>query len=123
LLIGGTAFVLYAMRVKAAAAKHSVWAGVVGLMLILRQDGIEAGKLDKNGSSAFKDMSRGNSNDSLQALTVSEVRDYTWKQTTSAFAAAFLDCIVSVLELRECSGRGPVLCLCADPQIEFCLGD
>ncbi len=35
LLVGSAAFVLYAMRVKAAAAKHSIWAGVVILMLIL----------------------------------------------------------------------------------------
>jgi beta-lactamase regulating signal transducer with metallopeptidase domain len=35
LLVGGTAIVLYAMRVKAAAARHSVWAGVVALMLVL----------------------------------------------------------------------------------------
>ena len=35
LLVGGTALVLYAMRVKAAAARHSVWAAVVVLMLVL----------------------------------------------------------------------------------------
>jgi BlaR1 peptidase M56/surface antigen-like variable number repeat protein len=35
LLVGGTAIVLYAMRVKAAAARHGVWAGVVALMLVL----------------------------------------------------------------------------------------
>ena len=35
LLVGATAIVLYAMRVKAAAARHSVWAGVVALMLLL----------------------------------------------------------------------------------------
>jgi beta-lactamase regulating signal transducer with metallopeptidase domain len=35
LLVGVTAIVLYAMRVKAATAKHSVWAGVVALMLLL----------------------------------------------------------------------------------------
>ena len=35
LLVGATAIVLYAMRVKAATAKHSVWAGVVALMLFL----------------------------------------------------------------------------------------
>jgi TonB family protein len=35
LLVSGTALVLYAMRVKAAAAKHSVWASVVLLMLVL----------------------------------------------------------------------------------------
>jgi hypothetical protein len=35
LLVGVTAIVLYAMRVKNAAARHSVWAGVVGLMLAL----------------------------------------------------------------------------------------
>ena len=35
LLVGATAFVLYAMRVKAATARHSVWAGVVALMLLL----------------------------------------------------------------------------------------
>ena len=29
LLVAGTAIVLYAMRVKAAAARHSVWAAVV----------------------------------------------------------------------------------------------
>ena len=31
LLVGATAIVLYAMRVKTATAKHSVWAGVVAL--------------------------------------------------------------------------------------------
>jgi len=35
LLVGGTAVVLYAMRVKHPASKHSVWVGVVGLMLVL----------------------------------------------------------------------------------------
>ena len=35
LLVGATAIVLYAMRVKAATARHSVWAGVVALMLLL----------------------------------------------------------------------------------------
>ena len=35
LLVGSAAFVLYAMRIKAAAAKHRIWAGVVSLMLIL----------------------------------------------------------------------------------------
>lgn len=35
LLVGATAIVLYAMRVRAASAKHSVWAGVVALMLFL----------------------------------------------------------------------------------------
>ena len=35
LLVGGTAIVLYITRVKAAAAKHSVWTGVVALMLVL----------------------------------------------------------------------------------------
>jgi hypothetical protein len=35
LLVGGTATVLYAMRVKSASARHSVWAGVVALMLVL----------------------------------------------------------------------------------------
>jgi beta-lactamase regulating signal transducer with metallopeptidase domain len=35
LFVGATAIVLYAMRVKAAAARHSVWAGVVALMLLL----------------------------------------------------------------------------------------
>jgi hypothetical protein len=35
LLVGATAIVLYAMRVKTATAKHSVWAGVVALMLFL----------------------------------------------------------------------------------------
>jgi hypothetical protein len=35
LLVAGTALVLYAMRVKAAAARHSVWASVVLLMLLL----------------------------------------------------------------------------------------
>ena len=35
LLVGVTAIVLYAMRVKAATARHSVWAGVVALMLLL----------------------------------------------------------------------------------------
>jgi hypothetical protein len=35
LLVGTTATVMYAMRVKAATAKHSVWAGVVALMLLL----------------------------------------------------------------------------------------
>jgi hypothetical protein len=35
LLVGATAIVLYVMRVKAATARHSVWAGVVALMLLL----------------------------------------------------------------------------------------
>jgi hypothetical protein len=35
LIVGATAVVLYAMRVKAATAKHSVWTGVVALMLLL----------------------------------------------------------------------------------------
>jgi beta-lactamase regulating signal transducer with metallopeptidase domain len=35
LLVGATAIVLYAMRIKNAAARHSVWAGLVGLMLAL----------------------------------------------------------------------------------------
>jgi hypothetical protein len=35
LLVGATAIVLCAMRVKAATARHSVWAGVVALMLLL----------------------------------------------------------------------------------------
>ena len=35
LLVGGTAIVLYAMRAKAAAARHSIWAGVVVVMLML----------------------------------------------------------------------------------------
>jgi beta-lactamase regulating signal transducer with metallopeptidase domain len=35
LLVGATAIVLYAMRVKAASARHSVWTGVVALMLLL----------------------------------------------------------------------------------------
>jgi beta-lactamase regulating signal transducer with metallopeptidase domain len=35
LLVGAAAIVLYAMRVKAVAARHSVWAGVVALMLLL----------------------------------------------------------------------------------------
>jgi hypothetical protein len=35
LLVAGTALVLYLMRVKAAAARHTVWAGVVVLMLVL----------------------------------------------------------------------------------------
>jgi hypothetical protein len=35
LLVGGTAIVLYAMRVKTAAARHRVWAGVMALMLAL----------------------------------------------------------------------------------------
>jgi hypothetical protein len=35
LLVAGTAMVLYATRVKAAAAKHSVWTGVVAFMLVL----------------------------------------------------------------------------------------
>jgi beta-lactamase regulating signal transducer with metallopeptidase domain len=35
LLVGATAILLYAMRVKAATARHSVWAGVVALMLLL----------------------------------------------------------------------------------------
>lgn len=35
LLVGATAIVLYAMRVRAAAARHSIWAGVVACMLLL----------------------------------------------------------------------------------------
>ena len=35
LLVGGTAIVLYVMRVKAAAAKHSIWSGVMASMLVL----------------------------------------------------------------------------------------
>ncbi len=35
LLVAGTALVLYTMRVKTAAARHSVWASVVLLMLVL----------------------------------------------------------------------------------------
>lgn len=35
LLVGGTAIVLWVMRVKAAAAKHSIWSGVMALMLML----------------------------------------------------------------------------------------
>jgi beta-lactamase regulating signal transducer with metallopeptidase domain len=35
LLVGTTAIVLYTMRVKAARSRHSVWSGVVGLMLVL----------------------------------------------------------------------------------------
>jgi beta-lactamase regulating signal transducer with metallopeptidase domain len=35
LMVGATAIVLYAMRVKAATARHSVWTGVVALMLLL----------------------------------------------------------------------------------------
>lgn len=35
LLVGATAIVLYAMRVRTASAKHSVWAGMVALMLFL----------------------------------------------------------------------------------------
>lgn len=35
LLVGATAIVLYAMRVKTAGVKHSVWAGVAALMLLL----------------------------------------------------------------------------------------
>src|SRR3984893_9981031 len=35
LLVGGTAIVLYVMRVKAAAAKHCIWSGVMALMLVL----------------------------------------------------------------------------------------
>jgi beta-lactamase regulating signal transducer with metallopeptidase domain len=35
LLVGATAIVLYAMRVNAATARHSVWTGVVALMLLL----------------------------------------------------------------------------------------
>jgi beta-lactamase regulating signal transducer with metallopeptidase domain len=35
LLVGATAIVLYAMRVRAVEARHSVWAGVVVLMLLL----------------------------------------------------------------------------------------
>src|SRR5580704_15247674 len=35
LLVAGTALVLYTMRIKAAAARHSVWASMVLLMLVL----------------------------------------------------------------------------------------
>jgi len=35
LLVAGTAMVLHVMRVKAAAVRHSVWAAVVLLMLVL----------------------------------------------------------------------------------------
>lgn len=35
LLVGATAILLSAMRVKAAAARHGVWAGVLALMLVL----------------------------------------------------------------------------------------
>jgi beta-lactamase regulating signal transducer with metallopeptidase domain len=35
LIVGATAVVLYAMRVKAATAKHSVWTAIVALMLLL----------------------------------------------------------------------------------------
>src|SRR5208283_1327500 len=35
LLVAGTALVLYVTRVRAAAARHSVWAAVVLLMLML----------------------------------------------------------------------------------------
>jgi beta-lactamase regulating signal transducer with metallopeptidase domain len=35
LIVAGTAIVLYALRVKAATVKHSVWVGVVLLMLML----------------------------------------------------------------------------------------
>jgi hypothetical protein len=35
LLVGATAIVLYACQVKAAMARHSVWAGIVALMLLL----------------------------------------------------------------------------------------
>ena len=35
LLVGATAIVLLVMRVKAAATKYSVWAGVMALMLLL----------------------------------------------------------------------------------------
>jgi len=35
LIVGATAVVLNAMRVKAATAKHSIWTGVVALMLLL----------------------------------------------------------------------------------------
>jgi hypothetical protein len=35
LLVVGTATLLYAMRIKAAAAKHRVWTGVMVLMLVL----------------------------------------------------------------------------------------
>ena len=35
LLVGTTAIVLYTMGVKAARSRHSVWSGVVGLMLLL----------------------------------------------------------------------------------------
>jgi len=35
LLVGVAGILLYAMRVKAATARHSVWAGVVVFMLLL----------------------------------------------------------------------------------------
>lgn len=35
LLVAGTAIALYTMQVKAAAAKHAVWTGIVALMLML----------------------------------------------------------------------------------------
>jgi hypothetical protein len=35
LVVGGTAMVLYVMRVKAAAARHGIWTSVVLLMLVL----------------------------------------------------------------------------------------
>jgi hypothetical protein len=35
LLVGATALALYGMRVKSAAARHSVWTGVVAVMLLL----------------------------------------------------------------------------------------
>ena len=35
LLVGGTAIVLYVMRVKQAALRHRVWTGVMALMLML----------------------------------------------------------------------------------------
>jgi beta-lactamase regulating signal transducer with metallopeptidase domain len=35
LLIGGTAIALYAVRVKVASVKHSIWTGVLALMLVL----------------------------------------------------------------------------------------
>lgn len=35
LVVGATAIVLYAMRVKSAAARHSIWAGVVAMMMMM----------------------------------------------------------------------------------------
>jgi hypothetical protein len=51
--------------------------------------GVANFKSRNDGSRAFKDAWRGNSNGSLQQFTVSEVEDYTWNRKTSAFAAAF----------------------------------